>query len=151
MYSLHYTHYIAFLTFNDSLYCSLNIAFIKLHLPYCIYSIAFITWHCIFYMSLNFCTLYIELVVVVNILDVVYIINTLYIVNVVNVLHFSLSTMSLMTSTQSPKSVQSFLGTKFCFRTFLTHIFTNYGNLNIEMTNFHINLSNISTFMLILS
>ena len=51
---------------------------------------------------------------------------------------------------QSPKNVQSFLGTKFGLRTFLTHIFTNYGNLNTELCDFITHLSNTLTFMLIL-
>ena len=52
---------------------------------------------------------------------------------------------------QSPKNVQSFLGTKFWLRTFLTHIFTNYCNFNIKWRRFPINLSKILTFMLIMS
>ena len=48
---------------------------------------------------------------------------------------------------KSPRNVQSFLGTKFKLRTFLTHIFTKYDNFNIKLCNCHI-YSNIFTFML---
>ena len=57
---------------------------------------------------------------------------------------------NLNTPKQSLKNVQSFLGTKCLLRTFLTNIFTKYGNMNIKLFNFLKNLSNILSLLLIL-